>query len=74
MSSSVLRDAVPGLWSFVDCVLDLKTFSKNRARLISQALDESDWVVAHAANYLNMRRTTLVEKMRKYGITRPERA
>nr|WP_269147463.1 helix-turn-helix domain-containing protein [Legionella feeleii] len=37
-------------------------------------MDESDWVVAHAASYLNMRRTTLVEKMRKYGLTRPERA
>jgi len=27
-------------------------------------------VVAHAANKLKMRRTTLVEKMRKYGIQR----
>ena len=47
---------------------------KTELALISQALDESDWVVAHAADYLNMRRTTLVEKMRKYGLTRPERA
>ena len=47
---------------------------KTELALISQALDESDWVVAHAASYLNMRRTTLVEKMRKYGLSRPERA
>jgi len=28
--------------------------------------------VAHAAKRLNMRRTTLVEKMRKYGLHRGE--
>jgi sigma-54 dependent transcriptional regulator, flagellar regulatory protein len=44
---------------------------KTELSLINQALDTSDWVVAKAANYLNMRRTTLVEKMRKYGISRP---
>jgi len=38
--------------------------------LIQQALDDADGVVAHAAKRLNMRRTTLVEKMRKYGLTR----
>jgi len=38
--------------------------------LIKQALDESDQVVARAAELLKMRRTTLVEKMRKYGIQR----
>jgi len=40
--------------------------------LIEQALDECSGVVAHAANRLHIRRTTLVEKMRKYGIQRPE--
>lgn len=40
--------------------------------LIEQALDECSGVVAHAANRLKIRRTTLVEKMRKYGIQRPE--
>uniref|UniRef100_UPI0032204906 helix-turn-helix domain-containing protein n=1 Tax=Legionella sp. TaxID=459 RepID=UPI0032204906 len=55
--------------------IDLKEhLVKTELALINQALDESDWVVAHAASYLNMRRTTLVEKMRKYGLTRPERA
>ncbi|KTD58847.1 transcriptional regulator FleQ [Legionella sainthelensi] len=53
--------------------IDLKEhLVKTELALISQALNESDWVVSHAANYLNMRRTTLVEKMRKYGLTRPE--
>lgn len=40
--------------------------------LIQQALKEADGVVAHAAKRLQMRRTTLVEKMRKYGLARRE--
>lgn len=36
--------------------------------LIRQALDNCDNVVARAAELLGMRRTTLVEKMRKYGL------
>ena len=43
------------------------------SNLIQQALDESNGVVAHAARRLNMRRTTLVEKMRKYGLQRAEK-
>lgn len=38
--------------------------------LISQALEQQEWVVARAADQLGMRRTTLVEKMRKYEISR----
>ncbi len=37
--------------------------------LIEDALAKSKNVVAHAAKRLNIRRTTLVEKMRKYGIS-----
>ena len=37
---------------------------------IKQALSESGGVVAHAAKRLGMRRTTLVEKLRKYGLQR----
>ncbi|MCK5336940.1 MAG: helix-turn-helix domain-containing protein [Gammaproteobacteria bacterium] len=37
-------------------------------QLIKQALDNSSGVVAHAAKLLNMRRTTLVEKLKKYGL------
>jgi sigma-54 specific flagellar transcriptional regulator A len=36
--------------------------------LIRQALDASDGVVARAAKLLKLQRTTLVEKLRKYGL------
>jgi sigma-54 dependent transcriptional regulator, flagellar regulatory protein len=36
--------------------------------LVVQALARSDGVVAHAARLLNLRRTTLVEKLRKLGL------
>ena len=39
---------------------------------ILQALDDCNWVVARAATKLEMRRTTLVEKMRKYEIHKEE--
>jgi sigma-54 specific flagellar transcriptional regulator A len=39
--------------------------------LIQQALDDTNSVVARAADRLHVRRTTLVEKMRKYGMQRP---
>jgi sigma-54 specific flagellar transcriptional regulator A len=38
--------------------------------LIRQALDQQDGVVARAAEQLGMRRTTLVEKMKKYGMSK----
>jgi sigma-54 specific flagellar transcriptional regulator A len=40
--------------------------------LMAQALEQSEWVVARAAKLLNLRRTTLVEKMRKFELSRPE--
>lgn len=53
--------------------LDLKEhISSMECSLIKQALDEADGVVAHAAKRLKMRRTTLVEKLRKYGLQRTE--
>jgi sigma-54 specific flagellar transcriptional regulator A len=39
-------------------------------QLIQQALEEADGVVARAAKRLHMRRTTLVEKLRKHGLQR----
>ncbi len=51
--------------------LDLKEHIGHlETHLIRQALNEAEGVVAHAAKLLSMRRTTLVEKMRKYGISR----
>lgn len=55
--------------------IDLKEYLNDlEVRMIRQALDEADGVVAHAAKRLGMRRTTLVEKMRKFGIGREEDA
>ena len=39
--------------------------------LITQSLIKHDYVVARAAETLGMRRTTLVEKMRKYDLQKP---
>ena len=39
--------------------------------LITQSLTKHDYVVARAAETLGMRRTTLVEKMRKYEVQKP---
>ena len=51
--------------------LDLRDYlSRQEMSLIDQALGEANGVVAQAASLLGMRRTTLVEKMRKYGINR----
>ena len=51
--------------------IDVKEYLNNlECALIRQALDECGGIVAHAAQRLNMRRTTLVEKMRKFGLQR----
>ncbi len=53
--------------------VDLKEYLADiECAFIKQALEEADGVVAHAANRLKLRRTTLVEKMRKYGLQRNE--
>jgi sigma-54 specific flagellar transcriptional regulator A len=41
-------------------------------RLVEQALERSNGTVAHAARLLGLRRTTLVEKLRKLGMTDDE--
>ena len=51
--------------------IDLKDYlSRLERSLIRQALEDTGDVVARAAGRLHIRRTTLVEKMRKYGIER----
>ncbi|MGY4824438.1 sigma-54 dependent transcriptional regulator [Stutzerimonas chloritidismutans] len=51
--------------------LDLKEYLGNLEQgLIHQALEDAGGVVARAAERLRIRRTTLVEKMRKYGMNR----
>lgn len=55
--------------------IDLKEYLQElEVGLVQQALDESDWVVARAAKLLKLQRTTLVEKIRKFDITRLDSA
>lgn len=57
--------------TFIDEPIDLKEHMAEVERaLIISALDQTDWVNAHAAKLLSLQRTTLVEKMRKYDIQR----
>jgi sigma-54 specific flagellar transcriptional regulator A len=66
-------DAGIGLPRLPRAGLDLKEHLDSlEYTLIIQALDDADWVVSHAAQRLRMGRTTLVEKMRKFGIQRGE--
>ena len=51
--------------------IDLKAYIASlEQNLIQQALDDANGVVARAADKLQIRRTTLVEKMRKYDLSR----
>lgn len=51
--------------------IDLKDYlARLEKSLIQQALDDTNAVVARAADRLHIRRTTLVEKMRKHGLGR----
>ncbi len=55
--------------------IDLKDYlSRLEKSLISQALDDANGVVARAAEKLSLRRTTLVEKMRKLGLNKEKDA
>ncbi len=55
--------------------LDLRAYLERIERsLIEQALASCDQVIAHAASMLCLRRTTLVEKIRKYGLREDERS
>ena len=65
--------AVPVAAGFPEEGLDLRAhLAEMEMQLIESALDQADGVVAHAAKLLKTRRTTLVEKMRKYGVQRAE--
>lgn len=77
IEEAAARTGGPSIVSMSDKVLlpengiDLKEYiSGLEQSLIQQALDDSGGVVARAAERLAMRRTTLVEKMRKYGMQR----
>lgn len=60
-------------WQLPSDGIDLKDYlSELEVALITQALERHDYVVARAAEVLGLRRTTLVEKMRKYNLSKDE--
>ena len=70
VAASPPQTAVPdALTSLPEAGIDLRAhlLAIERA-LVQQALDRANGTVAHAARLLNLRRTTLVEKLRKLGI------
>ncbi|MCS4502799.1 Transcriptional regulatory protein ZraR [wastewater metagenome] len=76
-AAAVESDAAGGGWPSLDpeTGMDLReVLGDLEQRLIRDALDATDGVVARAAKLLNLRRTTLVEKLRKYGIDREDTA
>ncbi|UAA38172.1 sigma-54-dependent Fis family transcriptional regulator [Paraneptunicella aestuarii] len=61
----------PGSITLPEEGMNLKDYLSNlEIDMITKALDQHDWVVARTAEFLGMRRTTLVEKMRKYNISK----
>lgn len=66
-----LPPVTPHVVDFTIGDIDLKEhLAEIEKDLIFAALEHSDWVNAQAAKRLNLQRTTLVEKMRKYDIHR----
>jgi len=69
-SSEVSAESISTVSQLPEKGMDLKEYLNDmEVNLIQQALDECNGVVAHAAKLLNMRRTTLVEKLRKYELS-----
>ncbi len=65
-----LRLPVADVATLPDAGLDLRIhIAAIEEQLIRQSLDRTAGVVAQAARLLGLRRTTLVEKLRKYGIS-----
>ena len=72
MPSTAVENIVSPLPAAIpEAGMDLKQYlSDTEIRLIDQALEQAGGVVARAAKLLNIRRTTLVEKMKKYGMSK----
>ncbi len=63
----------PGLAELPAGGMDLKQYLDDLERaLICKALEAANGTVAHAARLLGLRRTTLVEKLRKFGVDASE--
>lgn len=70
-SEAAMASAIDGSVLLPVNGIDLKDYLHNLEKsLIQQSLDDSCGVVARAAEKLKIRRTTLVEKMRKYDLQR----
>ena len=71
--SAVVAAAVTPADRLPEAGIDLREhIAQIELNLIRDALDRAGGVVAHAAQLLGLRRTTLVEKLRKYGIERED--
>ena len=68
--NNVVTEASPADSILTEEGIDMKAYLEGiEQELIEQALDTTNNVVARAAEKLQIRRTTLVEKMRKYGFS-----
>ncbi|KRG71070.1 sigma-54 dependent transcriptional regulator [Pseudoxanthomonas dokdonensis] len=72
-SGPAVIDAPAAIQRLPEEGLDLREhIARIEVDLIRDALERAGGVVAHAAQLLGLRRTTLVEKLRKYGVEREE--
>ena len=84
-TASTKRWIVP-ISYFIFCLFSITLFAQKQVTVHAngtsvssdltpkQALEEADGVVAHAAKKLKMRRTTLVEKIRRHQLTPQQKA
>ena len=64
------RSALPGEEEFIEEGVSLDEAVRDfEKKLILDALEKSSWVKARAAKLLNIKRTTLVEKIKKQNLT-----
>lgn len=71
--SSFVTQSMGTMQGLQEWPFDLKAYLEHlEVTYIRQALEQSGWVIAHAAELLMLRRTTLIEKMRKYQLMRPK--
>ena len=73
LSDTVESDAFQSDPQLPQTGIDLKEYlAELEIQFITQALERHDFVVARAADMLGLRRTTLVEKMRKYNLAKDD--
>ena len=60
------NDEIPAQGFFLSQVL-----GEYEKKLLIQALNQTDWVKNKAAKLININRTTLIEKMKRFGLVKP---